>query len=107
MKYQVFMVSDAEEDILEIYKYASRNDSIQRAENLYQKLEETCLSLTEFPNRGHIPPELERIGVFNFLEIHYKPYRIIYQIIESNVYIHCILDGRRDLQELLQQRLLR
>ncbi len=60
------MVSDAEEDILEIYKYASRNDSIQRAENLYQKLEETCLSLTEFPNRGHIPPELERIGVFNF-----------------------------------------
>lgn len=25
----------------------------------------------------------------------------------SDVFIHCILDGRRELQELLEQRLLR
>lgn len=107
MKYQVFIVSDAEEDIFDIFKYVSLNDSIQKAENLFQKLKETCLRLSEFPHSGHVPPELERIGVFDFLELHYKPYRIIYQITGSHVYIHCILDGRRDLQELLQHRLLR
>jgi toxin ParE1/3/4 len=42
-----------------------------------------------------------------FREIHFKPYRIIYQIVESDVYIHAVLDGRRDLQELLEIRLLR
>ena len=59
------------------------------------------------PERGHIPPELERIGVFGFREIHFKPYRIVYEIERKGVFIHCVLDGRRDLQELLESRLLR
>ena len=107
MRYNVFLVSDAEEDILEIYNYVSKNDSIQSAEELFNKLYETCYSPNKLAHRGHTPPELERIGFFEFLEIHYKPYRIIYQIIDSDVYIHCILDWRRDLQELMQHRLLR
>ncbi len=56
---------------------------------------------------GNVPPELERISVTGFLEIHFRPYRIIYQVIENDLFIHCILDGRRDLQTLLQERLLR
>ena len=107
MRYQVFIIYDAEEDLFEIYRYIANKDSIENAENIIQKIEETCLSLSKFPNRGHIPPELKRFGVLEFQEVHYKPYRIIYQVIESNVYIHCILDGRRDLQELLENRLFR
>jgi toxin ParE1/3/4 len=107
MKYKVYLISDAEEDILGIYKYISISDSIEKAEHLLDKIQETCLSLTDLPNRGHIPPELERIGIIEYREIHFKPYRIIYQVIESNVYIHCILDGRRELQELLEKRIIR
>ena len=107
MDYQVFLVSEAEADILEIYKYVSRNNSINNANNIFDKLRETCYSLENLPERGHILPELERISVHKFKEIHHKPYRIIYEISDNNVYIHCILDGRRDLQELLQHRLLR
>jgi toxin ParE1/3/4 len=81
------------------------NHFIQEA--LLDKLEETCLSLSELPNRGPVPPELERVAVFDYLEIHYKPYRIIYQVISHRVFIHCVLDGRRDIGELLQKRLLR
>jgi toxin ParE1/3/4 len=107
MKYEVFIIADAEEDLYEIYNYVAVYDSVEKAEKLLTKLEETCNSLSTFPKRGHIPPELERIAVLDYREIHYKPYRIIYQIIESVVYIHCVLDGRRDLQELLEKRLLR
>jgi toxin ParE1/3/4 len=107
MKYQVYLISDAEEDILGIYNYISTSDSIEKAEHLLHKIKETCLSLSELPNRGHIPPELNRIGVIEYREIHFKPYRIIYQVIESNVYIYCILDGRRELQELLEKRIIR
>ncbi|MFW6131795.1 MAG: type II toxin-antitoxin system RelE/ParE family toxin, partial [Candidatus Aminicenantaceae bacterium] len=57
--------------------------------------------------RGHVPPELERIGVYSYKEIHFKPYRIICEVSESIVYIHCVLDGRRSLQELLEKRILR
>jgi len=43
----------------------------------------------------------------NFKEIHFKPYRIIYEIINKKVFIHCVLDERRDLQEILEHRLIR
>ncbi len=106
-KYSVYIITDAEEDLSEIYNYVSNFDSITKAKNLLAKLEETCKKLSTFPNRGHIPPELERIGIFDYKEIHYKPYRIIYQILGTKIYIHCILDGRRDLPQLLQERLIR
>ena len=57
--------------------------------------------------RGHVPPELDRMSVRDYLEIHYKPYRIIYQIFGNKVFIHCVLDGRRDMEDLLQRRLIR
>jgi toxin ParE1/3/4 len=107
MSYKVNFVSDAEEDLFEIYKFVYLNDSEEEAEKLYKKLCEKCLLLKEFPERGHLPPELNLLEIDGFLEIHYKPYRIIYRIIKNEIFIHCIIDGRRDLQKLLQERLLR
>ena len=107
MKHQVLVIAEAEEDIFEIYKYVLRADGRGRADRLLHKIQETCQSLAETPNRGHIPPELERVGVCAYREIHFKPYRIIYQIVGRKVFIHCVLDGRRSLQEILERRLLR
>lgn len=107
MTFNVYLIKDAEKDLFDIYRYVSQNDSIGHANNLIDKLEKTILKLEKMPDRGHIPPELERIGVLEFREVFYKPYRIIYQTIGDNVYVHCILDGRRDMQDMLQQRVLR
>jgi toxin ParE1/3/4 len=107
MKYAVHLVEDAEKDLFDIYRYVALNDSPEKAEKLLDHLEQTILKLETFPERGHYPPELERIGVREYREVFYKPYRIVYQIMKSEVFIHCALDGRRDLQELLQNRFLR
>ncbi|MBN1274189.1 MAG: type II toxin-antitoxin system RelE/ParE family toxin [Candidatus Aminicenantes bacterium] len=107
MKFSVYIISDAKEDILGIYHYVSMNDSAGSAEHLLNKIEEKSMSLRKYPHRDHVPPELERIDVYNYREIHFKPYRIIYELIESNVFVHCVLDGRRSLQELLEMRLLK
>jgi toxin ParE1/3/4 len=107
MKFTVNLIKDAESDLIDIYRYVARNDSVENAESLLDKLERTIIKLETMPLRGHFPPELERIGVLEYREVFFKPYRIIYQVIKSNVYVHCILDGRRDLQDLLHQRVLR
>ena len=107
MKYRVYIIVEAEDDIFSIYQYVAINDSIRKAEILLNNIEDRISSLSELANRGHIPPELESIGIHDYREIHFKPYRIIYQIIESDVFIHCVLDSRRDLEDLLQERLLR
>ena len=107
MKYKVNIVKSAEDDLLEIYKYIYFNDCEENADKVYAKLVEKITSLHEFPNRGHISSELHLLGLVDFLEISYKPYRIIYQIINKVIFIHCVLDGRRDMQKLLQERLIR
>jgi len=107
MKYKVFITRQAEEDIWDIYRYVFRQDGQKRADTLLNKLEQACEKLTTFPKRGNIPSELEFIGVLEYLEVHSKPYRIIYQILDNQVFIHCVFDGRRNLQELLPGRLLR
>ena len=107
MKYKVFLTQDAEDDIFEIFIFILKNDNEKNANHVYEKIKEICLSLLSFPDRGHTPPELERINVFSYKEIHYKPYRIIYQVIDHKVYVHCIFDGRRDLQEVLESRIFR
>lgn len=107
MKFAVHLIEDAEKDILDIYRYAAMNDSVEQASQLLDRIEETIQKLETFPLRGHVPPELERIGVLNFREVHYKPFRIIYDIRKSEVFVHCVLDGRRDLQDILQKRVLR
>lgn len=107
MKYKVNLTFSAEEDLFEIYQYVFFNDSAEKAEKLYEKLYAKIAALQEHPLRGHVPSELTLLGIDDFWEITYKPYRIIYQIIDKAVYIHCILDGRRDMQKLLQERLIR
>jgi len=107
MTYKVYMIADAEEDILELYHFVSVHDSPAKAEQLLNKIETSCSGLSRLPHRGHTPPELEHIGVYEYKEIPYKPYRIIYQIIDTDVFIHCIFNGRRDLQDVLEKRLLR
>jgi toxin ParE1/3/4 len=106
-KYDVIFDQDAEEDLFDIYTFVAVNDSVQRADRLFAALRRTCLKLQKLPLRGNIPTELFEIGVIEFRELHYKPYRIIYSLESTTVYVHCVLDGRRDIQEILQERLLR
>ena len=107
MKHNVYILSDAEEDLFDIYQYVALSDSPLKAERLIQKLKDLCVRLEEYPDQGHVPPELATIGVYDYLEIPCKPYRVIYQVVGKDVFIHCVLNGRRDMQELLQHRLLR
>ena len=105
--FAVILISDAENDIFDIYQYVANHDSPIKARNLFDNLKTTILSLDHQPTRGHFPPELERIDVRDFLEIHYGSYRIIYQIIDKNVFVHAVMNGCRDLSKILQRRLLR
>jgi toxin ParE1/3/4 len=105
--FSVFLLSGAKQDLLQPHKYVALNDSLEKADRLIDDLQKTCSRLKTMPERGRIPPELERIGIREFREIIFKPYRIIYSMAKNQVLVYCVLDGRRDLQDLLEERLLR
>ncbi len=106
MKYEIRIVNVAIDDLFIIYKYVSNNDSPGKAERLLDNIQRAMLSLETMPARGSHPPEMQRWGIFDFREIFFKPYRIIYEIRGKSVFIHAVLDGRRNCEDLLQQRLL-
>ena len=106
VKFKVNLTTSAENDLFNIYKYIYFNNSVEVADEIYSKLKEKCFSLREFPERGHSPKELTLFSINDFQEIIYNSYRIIYQILGKQIFVHCVLDGRRDLQKLLQERLM-
>ncbi len=68
------------------------------------RIERVVHSLEALPDRGRVVPELERRGIAAYREIIAKPYRIVYRVVGPEVWILAIVDGRRDLDELLYER---
>lgn len=106
-RHRVRIAADAEQDLVDLYHYVAAHDSPERADDVLEQLESLCLELAELPWRGHLPPELDRIGITACREVHFKSYRVIYRVIGQEIFVHCVLDGRRDMQSLLERRLLR
>jgi len=106
-QFKVVVAATAKGDIKDIYNYIRLNDSKSSAEYVLDEIEKIIFGLEVMPMRGHVPNELLRLNLSNYLELHFKPYRVIYEIEGYVVFVHCVLDGRRELSELLQRRLLR
>ncbi len=52
-------------------------------------------------------PELATFGLRTWRELLVSPYRLIYRSDEQSVHVLAVLDGRRELHELLLERLVR
>lgn len=104
--YSVEITLSAKNDLYDLWSYIAENDHVANANLLIEKLEELCINLFHLPERGHIVPEMKRLDINKFREIHYKSYRIIYEIDEEEVFIVSVIDGRRNLETLLRQKLL-
>ena len=106
MAFQVLLTYDAAHDLEDICDYLNLHDSPGRMNYVLEQFEKTFDSLSENPHRGAYPKELLSIGIREYREIFFEPYRIIYRVMDENVYVLLIADGRRDMQTLLQRRLL-
>ena len=105
MAFSVVLTEDAERDLEDIYRFVATHDSPDSAEHVLSELETIITRLADLPDRGNVPKELQSLGISEYREIHWKPYRIIYRIVGREVTVYCIADGRRDMQSLLQRRL--
>ncbi len=106
MSYKVLLTHSAERDLEDIYSYIAENDAQGKAGYVLDKLMEVTASLAAFPERGSYPKELLQLGIREYRQAHFKPYRLIYRVIGKQVFIYMIADGRRDMQMLLTRRML-
>ncbi|MGK2927003.1 MAG: type II toxin-antitoxin system RelE/ParE family toxin [Lysobacterales bacterium] len=106
MTFRVLLTDDAARDLEALYDYIESHDAPGKADYVLDQMAKAFSSLAENPERGARPKELRMVGLREYREIFFKPYRIIYRVMSENVYVMVIADDRRDMQALLQQRLL-
>ena len=106
MRYKVMLTEGAERDLEELYDYIAEFDSPTSADHVLDRLLEVAESLAAFPERGSHPRELLALGIREYRQTFFKPYRVIYRVDANQVFIYLIADGRRDMQALLARRLL-
>jgi toxin ParE1/3/4 len=106
MPFGVFLTAAAARDLEELYRHIALHDAPGKAEHVLTGIEKAFGSLSESPNRGAHPKELLALGIREYREIFFKSYRVVYRVLGNVVHVLLVADGRRDMQTLLQRRLL-
>jgi len=105
-RYEVVTTAGAEQDLQSLFEYLAEYDGVASADQVLDRLVQLAQSLVELPERGTHPRELAELGIRDFRQCVFKPYRLIYRVMSKKVVIYLIVDGRRNLQSLLSRRLL-
>jgi toxin ParE1/3/4 len=106
MAYKVALTKTASRDLKSICAYIARRDGVESAEQVLDHIDALLEALSEYPERGAYPKELLHLGIREFREVFFKAYRVIYRVEKKKVHVLVIADGRRDMQTLLERRLL-
>lgn len=105
-RYDVLLSHGAEQDLEAIHDYIAEFDGVTHANHVLDRLMEVVDGLARFPERGSYPKELLALGIKEYRQTAFKPYRVIYRVSGTQVVIYLIADGRRDMASMLTRRLL-
>ena len=95
----------AEDDLTTIVKYIAI-DNLQMALKIFKKIKQRASNLYTFPYRGRIVPELKDQGVLQYRELIISPWRVIYRISKTHVYVLSVLDSRQNIEDIILKRLV-
>lgn len=95
----------ARNDLRRILLYL-KSRSPAAAASLLGEIKSRAVQLDSLAERGRVVPELQSQGVFQFRELLVSHWRVVHKIHGSDVYVMAVLDARRNLEDLLLQRML-
>ena len=105
-EYKVYWSEAAEEDLKAIIDYI-RGDNPSAANDNLGKIKRKVSNLHTIPQRGRVVPELGEYGILQYREIIVPPWRVIYRISKFDVYVLSVIDSRRNIEDILLERLVR
>jgi len=94
--YKVKTTRIAENDLFDIWEYISK-DSLQNATDFLKELEDHISTLKKFPNRCPVIPESDILGI-EYRHLIIGNYRVIFKVVNNDVFIMRILHSSRLLQ---------
>lgn len=105
-KFKIMWTNTAQKDLNEIIEYITK-DSVEIALEKFYLIKKMAVKLTELLEQGRIIPELKKENIVKYREIIISPWRMMYKIENKIVYVMAVLDGRRNIEDILLNRQLR
>ncbi|GHU97114.1 hypothetical protein FACS189483_02150 [Spirochaetia bacterium] len=106
MKYKIIWSQDAGEELLEIVSWYKYNVGVNAAQKTYTKINTQIKKLKDMPGIGKPVQILKDIGVHDYLQIIIEHWILYYKIEKENINIISIIDGRRNLEEILYKKII-
>ena len=103
---RVVILESAQTDLMALRGYIVKNFSTTTWKATYAKLKTAIRNLAMFPYLGGMPDELASLNLTQYRQVLSGMNRIICEVRHEVVYVHLIVDTRRDLNDVLMQRLL-
>lgn len=105
-KFKITIPSVVKQDIEEIILYYQK-DRKDYARYVYDRIVFRIQTLETFPEKGRIVPELQKNNIIGIREVVESYWRIIYRIENDSVIILAVIDGRRNVDDILIRKLKR
>ena len=102
-EYTVTWASTAESDLSKIITYIAQS-SPGNALKILQKIKKDVSTLYYSPQKCRVVPELYDQGITQYHELIVSPWRIMYRISDSTVYVLSVLDSRQNIEDILLKR---
>ena len=104
--FEILWAAVAEDDLLGIVDFIAEDDPGIALKTL-NRIKTGTSKLVHSPKRGRIIPELLKQGISRYREIVINPWRVMYRIEKKKVYVVSVIDGRRNVEDVLLARLLK
>lgn len=107
MGFKVVIIESAEQDLKELRAYIVKNFSVDTWRTSYSDIKGVIRNLQNFPQAESIPEEIEKLNLTQYRQVLSGMNRVIYEVRQDLIYIHIVVDTRRDMNSLLIRRLVR
>jgi toxin ParE1/3/4 len=101
----VLWAAVAEKDLLGMLLYIA-DESPRNALKIMNKIRNRTAKLKQSPMQGRVVPELLSQGISQYREVVVSPWRVIYRVEGSQVFVVSVIDSRRNVEDILLGRLL-
>ena len=93
----VIILPDAQKDLISLQEYTlnkwSEADGLKAEDEIFDKLV--------------LVQELASVGIFEYQNVFTSPHKLVYRLINADVYVYAIAAHRQDFPTLLMKRLLK
>jgi len=103
---EIVWSEDAGDELFEIISYIKYNTGKTTAAKIFERINDEVKKASENAKGRRIAPMLMKLGIKSIHQLNISPWTIFYKVENNVMEIISIIDQRRNLEEILYEKIL-